>query len=114
MRSYIVYFSERGVKRETRKRISSDYPFMVNRDGKLPVIEVRDLKKYYRETQAVDGISFSVEGGEIFGLLGPNGAGKTTTIEIIEGMREPDAGQVQVRSARSFPLLLSRQDPQHR
>ncbi len=69
---------------------------MVNRDGKLPVIEVQDLKKYYRETQAVDGISFSVASGEIFGLLGPNGAGKTTTIEIIEGMREPDAGEVRV------------------
>ncbi len=62
----------------------------------MAVIEVQDLKKYYRETQAVDGISFSVENGEIFGLLGPNGAGKTTTIEIIEGMREPDSGEVRV------------------
>ncbi len=62
----------------------------------MAAIEVQDLKKYYRETQAVDGISFSVETGEIFGLLGPNGAGKTTTIEIIEGMRAPDSGEVQV------------------
>ncbi len=62
----------------------------------MAAIEVKNLKKYYQETQAVDGISFSVESGEIFGLLGPNGAGKTTTIEIIEGMREPDAGEVRV------------------
>ncbi len=62
----------------------------------MAVIEVQELKKYYRETQAVDGISFSVERGEIFGLLGPNGAGKSTTIEIIEGMREPDVGEVRV------------------
>ncbi len=57
-------------------------------------IEVHDLKKYYKETRAVDGISFTVDKGEIFGLLGPNGAGKTTTIEIIEGMRKPDSGTV--------------------
>jgi ABC-2 type transport system ATP-binding protein len=62
----------------------------------MAAIEVQDLKKVYQETQAVDGVSFSVEQGEIFGLLGPNGAGKTTTIEIIEGMRKPDAGQVHV------------------
>ncbi len=62
----------------------------------MAAINVLNLKKYYRETQAVDGISFSVESGEIFGLLGPNGAGKTTTIEIIEGMREPDAGEARV------------------
>ena len=62
----------------------------------MAAIEVQNLKKYYRETQAVDGISFSVENGEVFGLLGPNGAGKTTTIEIIEGMRVPDAGTVHV------------------
>jgi ABC-2 type transport system ATP-binding protein len=62
----------------------------------MRAIEVQELKKKYRETQAVDGITFFVEKGEIFGLLGPNGAGKTTTIEIIEGMRVPDEGSVRV------------------
>jgi len=59
-------------------------------------IEARDLKKCYGATKAVDGISFTVEPGEIFGMLGPNGAGKTTTTEIIEGLRVPDSGTVSV------------------
>ncbi|MEU0687368.1 ABC transporter ATP-binding protein [Streptomyces uncialis] len=60
------------------------------------VIEVRDLRKSYGGRTAVDGISFSVEEGEIFGILGPNGAGKTTTVECVEGLRVPDAGRVRV------------------
>lgn len=56
------------------------------------VIVAKDLRKRYNEIQAVDGISFEVSPGEVFGMLGPNGAGKTTTIEILEGMREPDSG----------------------
>jgi len=60
------------------------------------VIRVTDLKKYYGEVRAVDGVSFEVRPGEIFGLLGPNGAGKTTTVEILEGLREPDGGEVLV------------------
>jgi ABC-2 type transport system ATP-binding protein len=59
-------------------------------------IEVSSLKKYYGEIKAVDGISFTVDKGEIFSLLGPNGAGKTTAIEIMEGLRERDAGEVKV------------------
>ena len=59
-------------------------------------IEVSSLKKYYGEIKAVDGISFTVNEGEVFGLLGPNGAGKTTAIEIMEGLRERDAGDVKV------------------
>jgi len=55
-------------------------------------IRVRDLRKAYGETRAVDGISFEVEAGEVFGLLGPNGAGKTTTVEILEGLRGSDSG----------------------
>jgi ABC-2 type transport system ATP-binding protein len=57
-------------------------------------IEVTSLKKYYGDLKAVDGISFSVNQGEVFGLLGPNGAGKTTTIEIMEGLRERSDGEV--------------------
>ena len=59
-------------------------------------IEVSSLKKYYGEIKAVDGISFTVDKGEIFGLLGPNGAGKTTSIEIMEGLRKKDGGNVKV------------------
>ena len=57
-------------------------------------IEVRDLRKRYGDTRAVDGVSLSVATGEFFGILGPNGAGKTTTLEIIEGLRRPDSGEV--------------------
>ena len=59
-------------------------------------IEVSSLKKNYGSLKAVDGISFAVNEGEVFGLLGPNGAGKTTTIEILEGLRERDGGDVKV------------------
>ncbi|MCW3983513.1 MAG: ABC transporter ATP-binding protein [Candidatus Bathyarchaeota archaeon] len=59
-------------------------------------IEVTQLKKNYGSLKAVDGISFTVKEGEVFGLLGPNGAGKTTTIEIMEGLRERDGGDVKV------------------
>jgi len=60
------------------------------------MIEVHDLKKRYGEKQAVDGISFSVKKGEIFGILGPNGAGKTTTLEMIETLRPIDSGTVTI------------------
>jgi ABC-2 type transport system ATP-binding protein len=59
-------------------------------------IEVTNLRKSYGENEAVRGISFAVERGEIFGLLGPNGAGKTTTVEILEGYRERSAGEALV------------------
>ena len=65
------------------------------RKGMIP-IEVTSLRKYYGEIKAVDGISFAVYEGEIFGLLGPNGAGKTTSIEIMEGLRRRDEGDVKV------------------
>jgi ABC-2 type transport system ATP-binding protein len=60
------------------------------------VIEVKNLKKYYKEIKAVDGISFEVYENEIFGMVGPNGAGKTTAIECIEGLRKPDSGEIKV------------------
>jgi ABC-2 type transport system ATP-binding protein len=61
-----------------------------------PIIEVRGLVKRYGDLIAVNGIDLSVNEGEIFGILGPNGAGKTTTLEMIEGLRAPDAGTIQV------------------
>jgi ABC-2 type transport system ATP-binding protein len=59
-------------------------------------IEVRDLRKDYGTVEAVRGVSFEVERGEVFGLLGPNGAGKTTTVEILEGYRDRSGGDVRV------------------
>jgi len=59
-------------------------------------IAVQELRKNYGALCAVDGISFQVDEGEIFGMVGPNGAGKTTTIECVEGLRRPDGGEVRV------------------
>ncbi len=61
-----------------------------------PVVEVKDFRKSYGDFVAVDGISFEVNKGEIFGLLGPNGAGKTSTLESLEGLRSPDSGSLRV------------------
>ena len=63
---------------------------------RMNVIEVNHLTKRYGDRAAVDGVSFSVEEGEIFGILGPNGAGKTTTVETIAGLRSPDGGTISV------------------
>src|SRR4029453_12389658 len=62
----------------------------------MPVIEVKNLRKRYGDTLAVDEVSFTVERGEIFGILGPNGAGKTTTVECIAGLRGADGGRIEV------------------
>ncbi|MEZ0160904.1 ABC transporter ATP-binding protein [Streptomyces griseorubens] len=62
----------------------------------MSVIDVTDLRKAYGGRTAVDGVSFSVDEGEIFGILGPNGAGKTTTVECVEGLRVPDSGRIRV------------------
>lgn len=62
----------------------------------MAIITVENLKKRYREVEAVKGISFAIEEAEIFGIVGPNGAGKTTTIEIMEGFRKKDEGYVRV------------------
>ncbi len=62
----------------------------------MSAIVVRGLRKAYGELEAVRGVDFEIEEGEVFGLLGPNGAGKTTTVEILEGYRKRDAGEVSV------------------
>jgi ABC-2 type transport system ATP-binding protein len=68
-----------------------------------PAITVSDLRKSYGQVEAVRGVSFEIEQGEVFGLLGPNGAGKTTTVEVLEGYRKRDGGSVSVLGV----------DPQH-
>jgi ABC-2 type transport system ATP-binding protein len=65
----------------------------------VSAIVVRGLRKTYGSNEAVRGIDFTIEAGEVFGLLGPNGAGKTTTVEILEGYRKRDAGTVEVLGA---------------
>ncbi|HEX2177361.1 MAG TPA: ABC transporter ATP-binding protein, partial [Nocardioidaceae bacterium] len=67
------------------------------------VISIRDLSKHYGDVPAVDRVSFDVEAGEFFGILGPNGAGKTTTLEIIEGLRKADSGQVSLLGSSPWP-----------
>ena len=62
----------------------------------MSAIAVRGLRKAYGALEAVRRIDFEVQRGEVFGLLGPNGAGKTTTVEILEGYRKRDAGEVEV------------------
>jgi ABC-2 type transport system ATP-binding protein len=74
----------------------------------VSAIRVEELRKRYGEEEALRGVSFEIEEGEVFGLLGPNGAGKTTTVEILEGYRTRDGGAVEVlgfdpqRAERSF------------
>ena len=64
------------------------------------LLRVSDLVKHYGDVHAVDGVSFEAHVASVFTLLGPNGAGKTTTLEILEGIREPDSGEIEVFGAR--------------
>src|SRR3990167_10261147 len=69
------------------------------------LLTVKDLRKNYDDFEAVNGISFEVEKGEIFGILGPNGAGKTTTLEMMEGLKTITAGDAVINN------ISSKQDP---
>ncbi|HUT79768.1 MAG TPA: ABC transporter ATP-binding protein [Candidatus Bathyarchaeia archaeon] len=71
----------------------------------INIVDVKNVVKTFGEVQAVDGLSFEVKPGEIFGLLGPNGAGKTTTIKLILGLLELDSGEITV-----FDLLPSKDE----
>ncbi len=66
-------------------------------------IVATDLRKRYGDVKAVDGVSLTVEEGEFFGILGPNGAGKTTTLELIEGLRQADGGEISVFGESPWP-----------
>ena len=77
----------------------------------VSAITVSDLHKSYGNVRAIDGVSFEVKEGEIFGLLGPNGAGKTTIIEIVEGYRKPDSGSM---SVLGFDPIIDGYEPKER
>ncbi|MGW3039518.1 ABC transporter ATP-binding protein [Kitasatospora sp. NPDC001159] len=66
-------------------------------------ISADGIRQRYGDVQAVDGVSFTVEAGEFYGILGPNGAGKTTTMEILEGVRKPDEGRVELLGMAPWP-----------
>ena len=68
-----------------------------------PAISITGLTKRYASSVAVDRVAFHVENGEVFGILGPNGAGKTTTLEMIEGLRKPDEGEIRVLGEQVWP-----------
>lgn len=68
----------------------------------MKILEVKEITKKYDDMVAVNGISFSVEKGEIFGLVGPNGAGKSTTINMITGLLVPDKGSITFEEGQSF------------
>lgn len=70
------------------------------------VIEVKNLVKTYDKIRAVEGISFTVEENEIFGFLGPNGAGKTTTLEILEGLKQADSGEIKILDRERIGIVL--------
>jgi ABC-2 type transport system ATP-binding protein len=78
----------------------------------VSAIAVTDLRKTYEQREVLHGLSFTVETGEVFALLGPNGAGKTTTVEILEGYRRRDSGEVRVlgedpsRAGRAFKARI--------
>jgi ABC-2 type transport system ATP-binding protein len=76
---------------------------MTQIDRDSHAITVEGLVKSYGSLRAVDGVSFTVAHGEFFGILGPNGAGKTTALELIEGIREPDGGEVRIFGERPWP-----------
>ncbi len=69
----------------------------------MTAIRVRDLTKVYGEVRAVDGVDLDVADGEFVGVLGPNGAGKTTLLEVVEGLRRPDSGTVEVLGEQVWP-----------
>jgi ABC-2 type transport system ATP-binding protein len=76
----------------------------------MPVIEVKNLQKHFGKTKAVDGVSFAVEKGEIFGFLGPNGAGKTTTIRCMMDFVRPTEGEIEIldKNAQKDSVALKR------
>lgn len=75
-----------------------------------PAVSVRNLRKRYGAVQAVDGVTFDVHPGEVFGLLGPNGAGKTTTVECLIGLCQPDSGEIAIAGLdrRTHPAEVKR------
>jgi len=68
--------------------------------AKPPIIRVGNVKKYFKDVKAVDGIDLEIQRGEFVALLGPNGAGKTTLVEMIEGIQKPDSGEILIKGKK--------------
>src|SRR5687767_4695305 len=83
----------------SRSEGSDDGP-AIRHSAQMNALRCQGLIKRYSDVTAVAGLDLEVRAGECFGMLGPNGAGKTTTVEIFEGHREPDAGNVEVLGDR--------------
>jgi len=66
-------------------------------DTNIPIIEIKGVRKYFRNVKAVDGIDLEIKRGEYIALLGPNGAGKTTLVEMIEGIQQPNQGEIRIK-----------------
>jgi ABC-2 type transport system ATP-binding protein len=81
---------------QVKRTIATSDGYIKEEKSARKLVEVKNLYKYYKEVRAVDGVSFDVYEGEIFGMVGPNSAGKTTTTECIEGLRKPDKGSISV------------------
>ncbi len=95
-------------KRRTGRLACSSAPGQTER---MPILSVRDLHKSYDATVAVDGLSFEIEAGEIFGLLGPNGAGKSTTIGLVVGLLQADSGSIVFSGLEGVLGVGSPEDP---
>src|SRR6478735_8339618 len=80
--------------------VTESETFVIDPSASKPALHCRGLIKHYGDVAAVAGLDLEVRAGECFGMLGPNGAGKTTTVEIFEGLRIPDAGDVEVLGDR--------------
>jgi len=65
--------------------------------GKVPVIQIRQVRKYFKDVRAVDGVDLNIGEGEFLALLGPNGAGKTTLVEMVEGLQKQDSGEILIK-----------------
>src|SRR5881397_3311263 len=88
LKSCLPWYSYRSIGRGTLARRLTSAP--------MDAIAVEDLRKRYGEVQALDGVSFGVREGEVFGLLGPNGAGKSTTVRVLVTLTHPDSGRASV------------------
>jgi ABC-2 type transport system ATP-binding protein len=94
----LIYGSRRTTYCSNTIPISKSFSFIWKRKNlglnKEPVIQIRQVRKYFKDARAVDGVDLSIREGEFLALLGPNGAGKTTLVEMVEGLQKQDSGEI--------------------